>query len=325
MTPGSKGLTLDSLNVGIYGEIPSHWPDQSRNPRGAIPAKSPMPLGYLVVDKDALWSPMAAELYEEAVQRRWSPATDVPWDSLSPLPDDVERAICQLCTEFMHYSSVEMEVLTSWLPKLSYGYHEVKQFLATASLDAGRRYEAFRKRALYNGGGLGLESKGQINRFLLESTGGWSETAAGYSLIRGLFFLTTCEYLLQHSYNSAERTIYENVVQDVARLVSYCFDHLKYAFAANPLKKLSIEDMLTTGVIMLARDLKDPVLRESLAIVFAGGVSDAQKLGFPKYFDLVDEFRTRHLETRKWLGLSADVEQLPRTLSPRTYFKKLKK
>ena len=27
-------------------------------------------------------------LYEEAVQRQWSSATDIPWDELRPLPDD---------------------------------------------------------------------------------------------------------------------------------------------------------------------------------------------------------------------------------------------
>ena len=35
--PSGKGLTLGSLNVGIYGEVPMTWTDKSRNPRGAIP------------------------------------------------------------------------------------------------------------------------------------------------------------------------------------------------------------------------------------------------------------------------------------------------
>ena len=36
--------------------------------------------------------------YEEAVARQWSSARDIPWDELKPLPDDLERAMCQLCT-----------------------------------------------------------------------------------------------------------------------------------------------------------------------------------------------------------------------------------
>ena len=44
------------------------------------------------------WSQNAAMLYEEAVQRQWSSATDIPWDELKPLPDDVERAYSQFCT-----------------------------------------------------------------------------------------------------------------------------------------------------------------------------------------------------------------------------------
>ena len=40
------------------------------------------------------------------------------------------------------------------------------------------RIEALRKRALANGGGLGLESKGAVNRMILESRGGWTESMA---------------------------------------------------------------------------------------------------------------------------------------------------
>ena len=67
------------MNVGIYGEIPEHWHDQTRNPRGAIPRKGVPPLNYSIRDKADLWAESAADLYEEAIQRRWIPATDVPW------------------------------------------------------------------------------------------------------------------------------------------------------------------------------------------------------------------------------------------------------
>ena len=36
--PSKKGLTLGSLNVGIYGHIPDYWEDQTRMSRGAYPA-----------------------------------------------------------------------------------------------------------------------------------------------------------------------------------------------------------------------------------------------------------------------------------------------
>ena len=78
--PNKHGLRLGDLNVGIYGEIPDQWQDQTRNPRGAIPRKGVPPLGYSIRDKADLWAESSADLYEEAIQRRWIPATDVPWE-----------------------------------------------------------------------------------------------------------------------------------------------------------------------------------------------------------------------------------------------------
>jgi hypothetical protein len=34
--PGKHGLRLGDLNVGIYGEVPPVWTDQTRAPRGAV-------------------------------------------------------------------------------------------------------------------------------------------------------------------------------------------------------------------------------------------------------------------------------------------------
>ncbi len=317
VSPGKSGLTLDSLNVGVYGEVPPRWTDQGRNPRGAIPVKGALPIGYSVTEKVGLWAPMAAELYEEAIQRRWAPATDVPWASIQALPDDVETAICQVCTEIAQYANVDIEVLTSWQHRMSYGYHEVKQFLATASLDAARRYEAFRKRALTNGGGLGLEPMDQVNRFLLESRGGWTETVAGIALVRGLFLSTMCEYLFRHSYNDAERALYSYVIQDVSRLIAYGVDHLRYCMARDDEKTSTIATMIAIGLGLMARDLRDPVLREALAIVFGGGIAGARREGMSVFFDFIEDFRERHVAMRRWLNLPGDAMSMPRTFRPR--------
>ena len=125
--PGKKGLTLGSLNVGLYGEIPMEWPDQTRNPRGAVARKGMPPVGYMLRSKAEVWADSAADLYEEAIQRRWAPATDVPWNTVKPLPEDLERAVCQVSTELSQYANVEIEVISAWQHQMVYGYHEVKQ------------------------------------------------------------------------------------------------------------------------------------------------------------------------------------------------------
>ena len=309
--PGAKGLTLGSLNVGLYGEIPMNWPDRSRNPRGAIGVTGTPPVAIQIKDKVDLWAPCAADLYEEAIQRRWAPATDVDWKAIHPLPDDVERAICQVCTEICQYAIIDVELITSWQHQMAYGYHEVKQFLATTSLDATRRHEAFRKRALVNGGGLGYEGPCQVSRLLLESRGGWTETVTGLVLIRGLFTQVMIRYLTRFAYNGVERKIYECVTQDLARLLTYGIEHIKYALAHAPDKQGSVITTLAIGFRMFNRDLRDPVLREALAIIFGGGIPGARGEGMHVFYEMLDEYVQELLDACQYLRLPVSIEQLP--------------
>ncbi|MCE2407590.1 MAG: hypothetical protein J4G19_08835 [Pseudomonadales bacterium] len=312
--PGKKGLTLGSLNVGLYGEIPMNWPDRTRNPRGAIGVTGSPPVAIQIKDKVDLWAPCAADLYEEAIQRRWAPATDVDWTAIHPLPEDVERAICQVCTEICQYAIIDVEVITSWQHQMAYGYHEVKQFLATTSLDATRRHEAFRKRALVNGGGLGYEGPCQVSRLLLESRGGWTETVTGLTLVRGLFTQVMIRYLTRFAYNGVERKIYECVTQDLARLLTYGIEHIKYALGHAPDRQGSIFTTLAIGMRMFNRDLRDPVLREALAIIFGGGIPGARNEGMHVFYEMLDEYVQELLSACQYLRLPVTMEQLPRVL-----------
>ena len=309
--PGKKGLTLGSLNVGIYGEIPTEWNDQTRNPRGAIARRGMPPVGYSIREKAAVWADCAADLYEEAIQRRWAPATDVPWDTIEPLPDDVERAVCQVCTELSQYANVDIETISSWQHQMAYGYHEVKQFLATATFDAGRHYEVFRKRALRNGGGLGLESPGEVNRMILESRGGWTEAVTYLFLLRGTYAMTMLRYLERFAHNDAERFIYGRVIQDRARHMAYALDHLKYSVAHVDDQATVLATLLFIGDRLFARELRDPVLREALAIIFGGGVEGARTHGMATWEAMMREFMARYQGACEWLRVPRAPDRIP--------------
>ena len=309
--PGKAGLKLAHLNTGIYGEVPLHWEDQSRNPRGAVPRRGMPPVGYTVRDKAGLWAESAADLYEEAIQRRWAPATDVPWESIEPLPSDIEHAICQICTELTGYANVDIEAITGWQHQMSYGYHEVKQYLATASFDAARHHECFRKRALVNGGGLGLEGPCQVNRMILESRGGWTAAVVYLLLMRGVFTMTLYRYLESHAYNDAERCIYGRALADKARHVAYGLEHLKFAIAHAEEQRQVVATLLAIGDGGFARDLADPVLREALAIVFGRGIAGARRRGMATFENLMRAYVRTHLGYCRWLDVPRRVETLP--------------
>jgi len=300
--PGKHGLRLGDLNVGIYGEVPPVWNDQTRAPRGAVARRGVPPLGYAIRDKVDLWADSAADLYEEAIQRRWAPATSVPWDTLAPLPDDVERAMCQICTELSQYANADVESVTHWQAQMAYGFHEVKQFLATVSFDAARHMEVFRKRALANGGGLGLEGPGEVNRMILESRGGWTEAVLYLFVLRGLFTQTLYRYLERHANNPAERAIFGYCLQDKARHLTYGIDHLRYAVNHQDDQNLILQQLCIIGERVLVRELADPVLREALTIVFGGGIDGAED-GARVHRQLMSDYIERYLATLKWLGV----------------------
>ena len=166
--PGKKGLTVGMINVGTYADIPDYWPYQTEMPRGAYPIPGVPSMGYSIFEKAELWADNAADLYEEAIQRRWRASFDIPWDTLEPLPDEVERAFCQLATALCEKALVTGDIIGKWLPEMSYGYHEVKLYLSCAEFDEARQFDVFRKRAFSNGGGMGIQSPGYFHRAMID-------------------------------------------------------------------------------------------------------------------------------------------------------------
>lgn len=313
--PGNKGLTLESLNTGYYAEIPDYWDDQTRMPRGSVAGRGGVPpIGYSVRNKHELWADCAADLYEEAIQRRWIPATDIPWETLEQLPEDVEIAMCQLCTELCQHANAEIEVINSWQNKFSYGYHEVKLFLASQGFDAARHFEVFRKRALSNGGGLGLESRGEVNRMILESSGGWTETAAYLYLLRGTFTQILYRHGEVFAHNAAEKAIFARCMEDKARHMAYGLDHLRYAINHQSDQALILETVLMIGEGIFVRELKDPVVRESLAIILGGGIEGARTIGMQRFYRLMGDFVRQYCAYCDALGLKRS-KMLPKSLT----------
>jgi hypothetical protein len=301
--PGEHGLRISDLNVGIYGEVPEEWNDQTRRPRGALPRPGVPPLPYNLRSKHQVWADSAADLYEEAIQRRWIPATEVPWSTLKPLPEDIERAVCQVCTELTQYANTEIEIITYWQDQMSYGYYEVKQFLATATFDCARRIEALRKRALSNGGGLGVESRGTVNRMILETRGGWTEAVAYQYLLRGTYTLHVLRALHYAAHNDAERFIWAKCIEDEARHLTYGYDHLKYAVAHQAGEADILQTLLTLGEIMMGVELEESTLRPALAIILGGGVEGGRGIGMATYLHIAGDFVRDYLAVCDWLGV----------------------
>lgn len=296
--PTKKGLTVDAINVGKYGDVPDVWEYQTEMPRGAVPILGVEGMGYSVYEKQELWADNAGELYEEAIQRRWRPATDIAWDQLQPLPDDVERAICQLCTHFSEKAQLEADVLAGWEPELSYGYHEVKLYLATTIFEGARHAEVFRKRALSNGGGLGLQSTGWGFRSVTDARN-FTEMLMVQMVLQDSFTLAQYEFCEAYAPTAAEKLLFRFAMQDKARHVAYGIAHLRYVLLHKHDRRLELERYLDKGEALLVADDRDTATREAFAVFFAGG-KDKIAGGLEIYEAMRRRQVQQYLERLRW-------------------------
>ncbi|HSP55638.1 MAG TPA: ferritin-like domain-containing protein, partial [Dehalococcoidia bacterium] len=123
--PGKRGLTLDEIEIGVVGELPEQTDNRSMRVRGSIPRLDAVRVPGTYAGRADVYSENTRLLYEEAVQRQWSSATDIPWDEIQPLPDDIEKAMCQLCTFLTEVEFIAGDTPGQWLPQINSEHHEV--------------------------------------------------------------------------------------------------------------------------------------------------------------------------------------------------------
>ena len=296
--PTKKGLTLDAINIGRYGDVPDVWEYKTEMPRGAVATAAMEAMGYTIYEKQELWSDNAAALYEEAIQRRWRPASDVDWASLQPLPDDLERAICQICTHFSEKGQLEADVIAGWEPELSYGYHEIKLYLATVIFEGARHAEVFRKRALSNGGGLGIQNTGWGFRSVTDARN-FTEFVAVQMVLQDSFTLAQYEFCELYMPHATEKLLFRLAMQDKARHIAYGLAHLKYVLLHRPDRRQELERYLDKGEAVLIMDEKDTATREAFALLFAGGKDKIQD-GLRLYDQLRRRQVQQYLDRLRW-------------------------
>ena len=276
VTPGKHGLTVGSINVGTYADIPDFWPYQTEMPRGAYPIPGVPSMGYSIFEKAELWSDNAADLYEEAIQRRWRPAMDIPWDTIEPLPDEIERSFCQLATVLCEKALVVGDVIGNWLPEMSYGYHEVKLYLSTAEFDEARQFEIFRKRAFSNGGGMGIQSPGYFHRGLIDCRA-WTEASSVMFILHNSYLMGLYEMGLYSAHNEAENLIFRLCMQDLSRQTAYGIQHLKYFLSRKQERREEVHHFMNKAEAVFNYEIeRDIPLREAMIVLLGGGTKPEQ-------------------------------------------------
>ena len=239
--PGRRGLTLDEINVGSYGQIPDVTDNLGNRPRGAAPRPGTGRSLNKWDEKAAVWAENVAMLYEEAVQRQWSSARDIPWTELTELPDDLELAMCQLCTFLNQVEFIAGDLPGRWIQHISPDFYEVALFLGTQLVDEARHLDVFRKRALANGGGLLQAGPGAVG---LLPVSDFTEMTATLHLVGEGFVQSMFRMGELIAQNEAEKRIFRLAAQDESRHVAFGVTHMKYLVETQPERREEIHAFL---------------------------------------------------------------------------------
>ncbi|MGI8927734.1 MAG: hypothetical protein ACR2HN_13980 [Tepidiformaceae bacterium] len=271
--PGPQGLGTPEINIGSYGDVPDRWPYENDTPLGAHPdPNSYLPGSYHIYDKAEVWAEGVDQLYEQAVRERWAAATALDWtNGLKELPEEVERAICQLATVYSSHGLVEQKIIAKWLEPISYGFHDVKLFLGTQAYDAGRKVEVLRKRALANGGGLGQAPLGFLYR-------GWygslkfTELVTVMDVVYKSYELSLFECAGDLAKTDLEAKMWELLARDSRRHLEYGRRHLLWYLQHHPRGPENLKLWLDRGESAVSGELRQShVEREALVVILADG------------------------------------------------------
>jgi hypothetical protein len=280
------GLLLQNADMGAAAAVPEFSDNMTGRPRGAVERPNAPRVGnYPIRTKADVWLRNGAQLYEEAVQRQWSSATDIPWDQLEELPDEIERAECQLATFLTEVEFVAGDVPGKWIAYTTPDYYEPRMFLISQIMDEARHLDVFRKRALANGGGL----MGQLNNAAL--AGGTIDSARDFTEMSARLHISGEGLVLSifrmgelMSYNEAEKAIYRLAASDESRHVAFGVMHLQFLSQTDPDRKAEIHTYLDEIEVGLtaAADGQNPAVRgthsNTAMSVLLGGGADAGSL-----------------------------------------------
>jgi hypothetical protein len=270
--PGPNGLTLDAINVGSYGEVPDRWMYDNDTPRGSRPANDNYIAGsYSIYDKSDCWADNAGRLYEESIQARWAPASAIDWKVCRSEDARLERAMSQFATTLSELNYVLCQGIARWYEHISYGYHEVKAYIAIQGFELMRHSEAFRKRALWSGHGMGVQTPGNFNRELMGEMR--FQGAVGHiNILAGSFLSALYRNAEALAPTPEDAKLLRFCLADLERQAEFGVEHLRYFLERKPdeLPKLAL--LFGIGEARWARDLmKDTEFEESLVLLLGKG------------------------------------------------------
>lgn len=313
----ADGRTTHRIERGTLGvpragdAVPPERADPSTGfaPRGASVELGGPVYPFTLVERDHVIPPEVAALYEQAISSQWVAARDVPWATVKPLPDALERAVGQTMTFLAENELSALYVPSNFLPRIHPAYAEVAMFLATQLNDEARHIEVFLRRARAGGGDLGVSSvtTSQSLLSLLELTD-FTEAAFLLSVLGEGTFLDLLKYVERFAPDEATRVLAERARVDETRHVHFGLAHVRHALGHDPSLYGRLEAAVRKRAATMASAAGVPApLADALTILAAGGTDPrGVRKGHDAFRELMETMHQNRVKRLEHAGFSAD-------------------
>jgi TusA-related sulfurtransferase len=289
-------------------------------PRGAVVEPGAPAFDFSINRKDAVWASEVADLYEQATANQWDASRDIPWHLLGPLPEPLERAVCQVMTFLAENEYSALYVPARFLPRINPQFSEVVLFLSTQMMDEARHIEAFTKRALANGGGLQYSAAStQLSLKTLFEQHDFTTASFLLSVLGEGTFLDLLRYIETHAPDPVTAEICRRARADEARHVHFGMAHVRYYLAQG---SEHYEELRATvrqrAAYMSAVTEVNPRVQEALAVLAAGGLDpDRLAEGSRCVRALLEEMHAHRLQRLQGAGFTREqADEISRLHTP---------
>jgi TusA-related sulfurtransferase len=284
-------------------------------PRGARVEPGGPVYPFSLIERDHVAPPEVAILYDQAVAAQWNAATDIPWHTVRPLPDQLEAALGQVMTFLAENELAALYVPARFLPRIHPAYVEVAQFLATQLADEARHIDVFLKRARAGGGGVGVSltttARSLHSLLMLDD---FSEAAFLLSVLGEGTFLDLLRFVETHAPDDATGELVRRARTDEARHVHFGLAHVRHALGHDPTLYARLEDAVRRRAATLSDAGGPPAaLLDALTILAARGTDPrAVARGHDAVRELLEAM---HVARMRRLGHAGFTAEQARVLS----------
>lgn len=246
-------------------------------PRGSIVDAHVPDLGFEITRRDVVWADGIVDLYEKAKAAQWDAARDIPWERIPELPEDLDRAVCQVATFLAENELIALYLPAKFLPRISPYYAEVAQFLATQIADEARHFEVFVRRAK---AGAGLGRTSAETQYALKSLFDIDDYMRAKFLLNLLgegTFEDLFNFIADVAPDPVTREIIRRVKADEGRHVAYGVLRTRRQLERRPeVRKDLIDAIESRAAFLNVVSGVDRYFIEALAVLAGGGSEPAQ-------------------------------------------------